>query len=192
MARKAHATAIIILSLASYTLDTAQADQLEGLSSAEWSFFFGETLPSGTQKEWPEWASPSEWALRLRTPSGIAFVPTTYSTFAECLLAAITMPGTISPGDKPCVPIHFTAESVSAFKEFVKSEKAEADRAREQQRKDASELAAKERARIQQIEHDRPALEAERRAILDDRNKLNQKRYADRVLEIDAILRSIK
>lgn len=135
-------------------------------------FLFAVLLSSTASAQEP----PSSWMLLLRTDSGVAFAPTTYDTESECLLVAVPLRG----DEAACTPAHYPASTIKAFEE---------QRAANDLKEQNDAAVAKQR--LGDLEKQRPALEAERRAIVEDRNKLNQQKYAKRVLEIDALLREL-
>ena len=127
--------------------------------------------------------APSEWMLLLDART-MSVAPTTYSTVSECVMVS-TVLNIEARLSTVCLPLHYPKDQVDAYM----AARAAAEQAVRED-KEAEALALKKKR--EEITRNRPALEAERRAILDDREKLNQKPYADRVLEIDAMLRLLK
>lgn len=128
----------------------------------------------------------TEWALLLKDPPSMAFAPVTYASLAECLLAARFI-NEHSSYRTDCVPTRFSAAKLSDFQRTLKAEQEQ----NAKYRKAAQFLEEQKRLHMEGLAENRPALEAERRAILDDTFKLNQQKYAKRVLEIDALLREL-
>ena len=122
---------------------------------------------------------PSSWMLLLQTDSGAAFAPTTYETGNECQMLADRIEEHTA-NRTACLPAHYSESAVRSF-----MEKQAAIELKQQND------AAAARQRLADLEKQRPALEAERRSIVEDRSKINQQQYAKRVLEIDALLREL-
>lgn len=123
---------------------------------------------------------PTEWMLVLDRRL-LLVAPTGYSTFDECTMVASAVSENWASINPVCLPMHFGKDEVASF---VQDRQAK-QKALKQKIKTEEAIKAKEREQI-------PALEAERKAILDDPQKNGLQRYTERVLQIDEILRNLK